>query len=132
MLMLDTNTVSYFWRNQPSVVEKMRLHLDEVCISAVTAAELHYGVAKRKNAKLNEFLSVFFANVPVMAWDKNAALQYGNLRSDMEQTGKVMSLGDQMIAAHALALGFTVISNDKTFLAVPNLTVQSWWQSENQ
>ena len=50
MYMLDTNTVSYFFRKVPSVVERLKqLNPEILCISSVTAAELFYGVAKRNN-----------------------------------------------------------------------------------
>lgn len=126
MMMLDTNTVSYFWRNDAAVVVQMRGHIGQVCISSVTAAELHYGVAKRQNAKLAEFLEVFLANTPVLAWDEYAAARYGTLRAEMERSGKVMSLGDQMIAAHALSQNLPLISSDKAFLLVPGLVVRAW------
>ncbi|STO64213.1 Uncharacterised protein [Haemophilus parahaemolyticus] len=63
MYMLDTNTMSYFFRKVPSVVERLQqLNPDIICISSVTAAELFYSVAKRNNQQLSRFLDVFFIN----------------------------------------------------------------------
>lgn len=61
MYMLDTNTVSYFFRQEPTVVKKLQqLNPEVICISSVTAAELFYGVKKRNNQKLSDFLTTFY------------------------------------------------------------------------
>ena len=65
MYMLDTNTMSYFFRKVPSVVERLQqLNPDIICISSITAAELFYGVAKRKrnNQQLSRFFRCVFIN----------------------------------------------------------------------
>ena len=63
MYMLDINTVSYFFRQEKSVVERLQqLSLDIICISSVTAAELFYGVAKRNNQQLSRFLKNILIN----------------------------------------------------------------------
>ena len=86
MYMLDINTVSYFIRQEKSVVERLQqLSLDIICISSVTAAELFYGVAKRNNQQLSRFLEVFLSTITILEWDTKTAEIYGTLRAEMEK-----------------------------------------------
>ena len=67
MNMLDTDTMSYFFRKVPSVVERLQqLNPDIICISSVTAAELFYGVTKRNNQQLSRFLDVFLSTITIL------------------------------------------------------------------
>lgn len=127
MYMLDTNTVSYFFRKEPSVVERLQqLNPDIICISSVIAAELFYGVAKRNNQQLSRFLDVFLSTIMILEWDTETAELYGKLRAEMEKEGKVMGVQDQMIAAHALANECVLVTSDKAFSFVPNLILENW------
>lgn len=127
MYMLDTNTVSYFFRKVPSVVERLRqLNPEILCISSVTVAELFYGVAKRNNLQLSQFLDAFLSAISILEWDTKTAEIYGKLRAEMEKEGKVMGVQDQMIAAHALANECVLVTSDKAFEFVPNLILENW------
>lgn len=127
MYMLDTNTVSYFFRKVPSVVERLRqLNPEILCISSVTAAELFYGVAQRNNLQLSQFLDTFLSAISILEWDTKTAEIYGKLRAEMEKEGKVMGVQDQMIAAHALANECVLVTSDKAFEFVPNLILENW------
>ena len=127
MYMLDTNTMSYFFRKVPSVVERLQqLKPDLICISSVTAAELFYGVTKRNNQQLSRFLDVFLSIITILEWDTKTAEIYGKLRAEMEKEGKVMGVQDQMIAAHALANECVLVTSDKAFSFVPNLILENW------
>lgn len=129
MYMLDTNTVSYFFRQEPTVVKKLQqLNPEMVCISSVTAAELFYGVKKRNNQKLSDFLTTFLSAITVLDWDYQAAEVYGQLRADMEREGTIMGVQDQMIGAHALAAECVLVSSDKAFQLIPNLVLENWWK----
>ncbi len=127
MYMLDTNTVSYFFRKVPSVVERLKqLNPEILCISSVTVAELFYGVAKRNNLQLSQFLDTFLSAISILEWDTKTAEIYGKLRAEMEKEGKVMGVQDQMIAAHALANECVLVTSDKAFEFVPNLILENW------
>ena len=127
MYMLDTNTVSYFFRKVPSVAERLRqLNPEILCISSVTAAELFYGVAKRNNLQLSQFLDTFLSAISILEWDMKTAEIYGKLRAEMEKEVKVMGVQDQMIAAHALANEYVLVTSDKAFEFVPNLILENW------
>ena len=127
MYMLDTNTVSYLFRQHPKVMEKLaQTRPLEVCISSITEAELLYGVAKRQSKTLAAAVQGFLDTVSVYAWDSEAAKSYGQLRAVMEKKGKVMGHLDQLIAAHALSRNATIVTSDQAFTMVGRLRVEDW------
>lgn len=127
MYMLDTNTVSYLFRQHPKVMEKLaQTRPLEVCISSITQAELLYGVAKRQSKTLAAAVQGFLDTVSVYAWDSEAAKSYGQLRAAMEKKGKVMGHLDQLIAAHALSRNATIVTSDQAFTMVGRLRVEDW------
>ena len=127
--MLDTNIVSNLVRQHPEVVNRYsQITPEKMCISSVTEAELLYGVAKKQNNKLHETIMEFLKTITVCAWDSEAAAIYGELRAAMEKKGKVMGDLDQLIAAHAISRGTTIVTNDHAFGMVQDLTVEDWTQ----
>ena len=130
--LLDTNICIYLIKKRPiEVREKFnRLPVGAVGISSVTASELHYGVAKsRKVAENRQALIEFLLPLTVVHYDENAAPFYGDLRWTLEKSGKTIGSLDMMIAAHALSLGITLVTNNvKEFQRVPGLPVENWVQ----
>ncbi|HEY3588737.1 MAG TPA: type II toxin-antitoxin system VapC family toxin [Buttiauxella sp.] len=127
MYMLDTNTVSYLFRQHPKVMEKIaQTRPLEVCISSITEAELLYGVAKRQSKTLTAAVQGFLDTVTVYAWDSEAAKSYGQLRAAMEKKGNVMGHLDQLIAAHALSRNATIVTSDQAFAMVGRLRREDW------
>ena len=125
--MLDTNIVSHLVRQHPEVVNRYsHITPEKMCISSVTEAELLYGVAKKQNNKLHETIMEFLKTITIFDWDSAAAATYGELRAAMEKKGKVMGDLDQLIAAHAISRGTTIVTNDRAFGMVQNLTVEDW------
>ena len=127
--MLDTNIVSHLVRQHPEVVNRYsQITPEKMCISSVTEAELLYGVAKKQIKKLHETIMEFLKTITICAWDSEAAATYGELRAAMEKKGKVMGDLDQLIAAHAISRGTTIVTNDHAFGMVQDLTVEDWTQ----
>ncbi|EKS6647637.1 type II toxin-antitoxin system VapC family toxin [Enterobacter hormaechei] len=125
--MLDTNIVSHLVRQHPEVVNRYsQITPEKMCISSVTEAELLYGVAKKQNNTLHETIMEFLKTITICAWDSEAAATYGELRAAMEKKGKVMGDLDQLIAAHAISRGTTIVTNDRAFGMVQDLTVEDW------
>ena len=125
--MLDTNIVSHLVRQHPEVVNRYsQITPEKMCISSVTEAELLYGVAKKQNNKLHETIMEFLKTITICAWDSEAAATYGELRAAMEKKGKVMGDLDQLIAAHAISRGTMIVTNDRAFGMVQDLTVEDW------
>ena len=130
MHMLDTDICSYIIRERPlSVLEKFKkIDISEICISAITHAELLYGVARSSSKKINRnIVDDFVGRLIVLDWNSAAAEQYGKLRADLEAMGKIIGNMDMMIAAHALSLGATVVTNNtRHFGSVPKLKTTNW------
>jgi tRNA(fMet)-specific endonuclease VapC len=126
--MLDTNTVSQLFRAHPSVSGRISATpIASLCISAITEAELLFGMARRPNARrLQGLWKEFRDRVDVLSWDTIAAQRYGTLRANMARAGKVVAALDLLIAAHALAAGAILVSNDQAFRNIPGLLLQDW------
>ena len=127
--LLDTNVASYVIKgNIPSVDRWLaKIPVASVFISTVTEAELRYGVARRPDAtRLETLVKDFLRTVTILPWDSEAAKQYGWLRATLERDGKTMGNLDMMIAAHALAVGAVLVTNDRAFTRIKNLKVADW------
>jgi tRNA(fMet)-specific endonuclease VapC len=64
--------------------------------------------------------------VDIVPWDSAAALSYSALRLRMMQTGKSLTANDALIAAHALALGATLVTRDTAFDHIDTLRTVNW------
>jgi tRNA(fMet)-specific endonuclease VapC len=127
--LLDTNTVSYIIKgNIPGVRERLqRVPMAQIAISAVTEAEIRFGVARLPNAvRLKKLVEEFLLRVDVLAWDSQAAQQYALIRATLERDGKPMSNLDMMIAAQALAADAVLVTNDRVFKTVKHLKLEDW------
>jgi tRNA(fMet)-specific endonuclease VapC len=127
--MLDTNTVSYLIRNTPPNVRKQvaRRPQGALCISAVTRSELLYGVARNPQAtRIAAVIHEFLRWVDTLDWTRAVADRHGALRAELEGKGIGIGLLDQMIAAHALALDLTLVTNDRALGRIKGLRVENW------
>ena len=128
--MLDTNICIYIIKNKPeSVVKELKRHdPKEICISAITYAELIHGVEKSMAVDKNRLaLTLLLSNIEVLDFDINAANNYGKIRTYLEKQGTLIGPLDMMIAAHAQSLGYSIVTNNiKEFMRVPNLGVCNW------
>jgi len=128
--MLDTNTASYIIKGEPAVIrERLRkVPMANVCVSVITEAELLLGVTKKPEAKhlpiaVNEFL----LRVEILPWDSAVAEAYAHLRAACEKEGKPLGNMDMLIAAHCVAVGAVLITNDKAFYNVEHhLMLEDW------
>ena len=125
--MLDTNICIYIIKNKPeSVIKELKRHdPKEICISAITYAELIHGVEKSMAVDKNRLaLTLLLSNIEVLDFDINAANNYGKIRTYLEKQGTPIGPLDMMIAAHAQSLGYSILTNNiKEFFRVPNLGV---------
>ncbi len=132
--MLDTNMVSYLvkGRSRATSARLLALKDDEVaCISAVTEAEIRYGLARKPDAlALHSLMDAFLASIRVLPWGRNEAEAYGRLRANLEKSGKSLGNMDMMIAAHAVATGATLVTNDKAFYQVNDLCATMNWATD--
>lgn len=128
--LLDTNMVSQLLKGHALVASRlMALPMDSIGISAITEAELLFGLARRPDARrLHALVQAFLQRTDVLPWERYCADVYGRLRAQMEKSGKVLSSLDMLIAAHAIAVKATLVSNDQAFSHVPGLAWQDWTQ----
>lgn len=128
--MLDTNMVIYIIKHKPeSVLQRFQLYdPSEFCISAITLAEMQYGISKSKKPEQNQLaLATFLSNISVLPFDDKAAVEYGDIRADLERKGTPIGGNDMLIAAHARSLGLTVVTNNtKEFARVLDLKLENW------
>ncbi|WP_339094540.1 type II toxin-antitoxin system tRNA(fMet)-specific endonuclease VapC [Deinococcus sp. VB343] len=128
--LLDTNTCIYIInRRPPHVAENFAQHApDAVGLSSITLAELRYGVTKSGSAKNAAVLEAFIQPLEIVPFDAEATRHYGSLRSLLEKQGTPIGAMDLLIAAHALALGVTVVTNNvKEFERVEGLELENWF-----
>ena len=134
LYMLDTNMVSYIAKGHSKAARTRMLHLKEdevVCISAITEAEIHYGLAKRPEATaLRERMDWFLAAMRILPWGRDEAKVYGMLRATLESSGKSLQNMDLQIAAHAVATGAVLVTNDKAFAQVDDLRATANWATD--
>jgi tRNA(fMet)-specific endonuclease VapC len=133
--LLDTNIASCIIKgNSPSVDRHLvNIPMAQLSISAVTEGELRFGAARLPHAKrLHEMIEDFFLRVAVLPWDSDAAQQYGQLRAALEREGQPTGNLDTMIAAHALALGAVLVTNDHAFGRIKKLKLVDWTKDARQ
>ena len=127
--LLDTNTASSVIKGKnPSVRDRLsRVPIDEVGVSAVTEAELHFGAERLpKTARIRFAVDEFLERIEVLAWNSAAAKSYGLMRAYLERSGTPMGSLDMLIAAHALAAEIILVTHDRVFRRVKGLQTEDW------
>ena len=129
--LLDTNILSYIAKRRSSAARTRLESLgdeDTVCISAVTEAEVRYGLAKRPEARtLRAAIEGLLFKLRILPWGSDEAAAYGDLRARLETAGIVLSAMDMMIAAQAIATGAVLVTNDKAFSLIQGLHgIENW------
>jgi tRNA(fMet)-specific endonuclease VapC len=126
---LDTNIASYAIKgNMPHVRERLlKVPMSDVGVSVITEAELRFGVIRKPAAgRLKLAVEEFLVRVEILPWDSTAAQHYAELRSALEDSGTPIANFDLMIAAHALAVGATLVTHDRVFRRVKHLKIGDW------
>jgi tRNA(fMet)-specific endonuclease VapC len=130
MWLLDTNICIYLIkRKPPGLLNRLReIDIHTIAVSSITVAELQYGVAKSARPEQNALaLAAFLAPLGVEPFDDAAAAAYGAVRARLERAGTPIGSMDLLIAAHAIALGRTVVTNNvREFERVVGLKVENW------
>ena len=127
--MLDTDICIYAINQRPPrVLQALRQHQPAgLGVSAITASELHFGVARTGSQRNADALRRFLANLEIADFNPTAAEQAGALRAWLAAQGTPIGPYDCLIAAHAQALGVTLVSNNtREFERVPGLKLENW------
>lgn len=132
--LLDTNTCIFIIRKQPfAVLDRLtRIDVGEVGVSSITVAELRYGAEKSQRPEQNALaLDQFLLPFIIADFDTSAAAAYGLIRAHVERRGTPIGSLDLLIAAHALSLSATIVTNNRReFQRVPGLNVEDWTRPE--
>ena len=130
--LLDTNICIYCIKQKPrAVLDRFRqLPVSAVGVSAITVAELEFGVFKSADPARNRAaLLAFLAPLDIAPFDDRAAEEYGRIRAHLQAQGTPIGPLDTLIAAQALSLGTTLVTNnEREFRRIPGLGVENWTQ----
>jgi tRNA(fMet)-specific endonuclease VapC len=127
--LLDTNILSDLIRNPQGRAAKRIAKAGEnsVCTSIIVAAELRYGCVKSGSPKLRKAVEALLGEIDVLSFEAPADAGYGAIRASLEEAGTPIGGNDLLIAAHAQALGATVVTaNTKEFKRVRGVKVENW------
>lgn len=127
--LLDTNICIYLInRRPPTALARFRdCVAGEVGVSVVTALELAFGVEKSGSDRNRQALEKFLAPLDVLPLDEHVLWQYARLRATLENQGRPIGALDMQIAAHALTLGCTLVTNNLCeFERVDGLKLENW------
>jgi tRNA(fMet)-specific endonuclease VapC len=128
--LLDTNIVSYLVKAQDfRLIDKFEqaAKTASIGISSITSAEIYYGVKKKNSPKLSSAVEAFLSPLRIFEFDQLASANYGDVRTALENKGTLIGSYDMLIAAHALSLNATLITNNvREFARVSGLNVENW------
>ena len=127
--LLDTNILSELMRHPNGEVAKRieQVGSERVCTSIVVLAELRYGIAKSRSRRLSAQLAAILEGIDALPFEAPSDFAYADLRTALERNGNPIGANDMLIAAHALALGLTLVTaNVREFSRVPGLRVENW------
>jgi tRNA(fMet)-specific endonuclease VapC len=130
--LLDTNIVSDLVRNPQGRIARRigEVGKAQVCTSIVVAAALRYGAAKKGSPRLAAQLDAVLGSLDVLPIEKPVDRSYGAIRNRLEQIGRPIGGNDLLIAAQALALGHTLVTdNEREFARIAGLTCENWLRS---
>jgi tRNA(fMet)-specific endonuclease VapC len=129
LILLDTNICIYIINQKPpGVLERFKnFNAGEVGVSSVVAAELAFGVQKTSSRRNRQALELFLAPLTIAPFDTGCIWAYAKLRAQLEKLGQPIGSLETMIAAQALALDLTLVTNNqKEFSRVPGLRLENW------
>lgn len=127
--LLDTNICIYLIRHHPPEVAARFAQLDygDVVMSAITLAELRYGVERHPDSRVaaERALDALLADIPVLSFDGDAAAAYGIIRAAVRERRR--DALDRLIAAHAASLSLILVANNEAdFRDYPGLIIENW------
>jgi tRNA(fMet)-specific endonuclease VapC len=134
--LLDTDICIYIAKKRPPEVFKRftECNRDEIGMSLITYGELRCGAKKSQHQEIAlAKLDALKQHMSVLAMEPEVAVHYGDIRAQLEQSGIPIGNNDLWIAAHARALGVTVVTNNTDeFERIENLNVENWVLAEDK
>lgn len=134
--MLDTDTCAFILRKSSSMLLRQiqSVPLQQQSMSAITLAELLYGVQVSSKKKMNrEGVDALMRHVNVLDWTNEAAAHYAEIRADLKKKGQLIGSNDMLIAAHARSLSAIIVTNNvKDFARVKGLQLENWMAAKGR
>ena len=126
--MLDTDTVSFLVRKNPSVIKNLIIHEDdEICISAITYAELCFGLEKKGSERLFDEVKTIMGKLSIVDFDNTQSELYGKIRLELEKSGTSLGDMDMLIAVATVSAGAILVShNVRHFSKIKGIKVEDW------
>ena len=127
--LLDTNIISDLIKNPQGRAAKRiaKAGDDNICTSIIVAAELRYGCAKSGSERLLKAVMDLLDEIDIVPFDVPADAAYGGIRARLELAGTPIGSNDLLIAAHAYAIGATIVTaNMAEFKRIRGLKVENW------
>lgn len=127
--MLDTDTCIYTINRKPPHLKRLfNAHIGQLCISSVTWGELICGAEKSQAVERNlQQLEGFGARLEILSYDEGAAVQFGQVKAELEKQGNIIGAYDMMIAGHARSEGLILVTNNQNeFMRVAGLRTENW------
>lgn len=127
--MLDTNICIYVMKHYPPELrDRFNRLADQLCISSITLAELHYGAEKSARRPENlQAIGQFAARLEIMPFTPKAAAHHGQIRAQLDRAGWPVGAYDMLIGAHARSEGLTVVTNNmREFERMQGVQAENW------
>jgi tRNA(fMet)-specific endonuclease VapC len=127
--MLDTDSFSYLVENLHPIVQRMgKLADGEVGISTITCGEVLFGIQKRDVGTIRrQRIEALLQQLPIALMDEETSRIYAEIRAKLEKDGQPIGPNDYWVAANALSLGATLVTNNlREFKRVKGLKVENW------
>ncbi|MFT4118316.1 type II toxin-antitoxin system VapC family toxin [Bradyrhizobium sp.] len=139
MILVDTNVISEPWKPLPDahVLEWIDAQVvDTLYLSAITVAELRFGIAALPAGKRRETLHLRLEQdvLPlfedrVLSFDLDASRAYADLMAQAKAAGKAIGNADGYIAATAASRGLMVATRDTSPFVAAGLTTVNPWEA---
>jgi tRNA(fMet)-specific endonuclease VapC len=126
--LLDTNVLSSIVRNPSGPAARKFAAMDAVALgtSIIAAAELRFGYTRVASRRLERDVEAVLGVIAIRDWSAPADFAYATIRTTLERSGVSVGQNDMLIAAHAVALGTTLVSDDRIFSRIGQLKVENW------
>lgn len=131
--LFDTSLLSTLVKHPVSRLAERVAALDyeAFCTSMIVACELRYSALKKGSSRLTDKVDTLLAQVKVLPLDAQVDLHYAEVRVALEKAGQPIGHNNLLIAAHARALGLTLVTdNVREFSRVPGLTIENWLMAD--
>ncbi len=134
MLILDSNTISYYFRGDPQVVPRLQaVRPSDLGVPAIVEYELRYGLLRLPQeaaAPRLAALTRLLQPMQSLPFDSECAAHAARIRAAMEATGTPIGPHDTLIAATALRHQATLVTrNSREFSRVPGLQWLNWHET---